>query len=85
MEVASAAQQAIERDHQQLKGRCRPMRRFKMLDRAQTICAGRSFIRNLCEGFYDLGVPWGDPRVPQTPRVLRAWTELTGTLQPEEI
>ncbi len=44
---------------------------------AQTICAGHGFMRNLRTGFYDLGVPGGDAPLPQTPRLVRAWDELT--------
>jgi transposase-like protein len=74
-------QQAIERDHQHLKGRYRPMRGFKRIECAQTICSGHGFIRNLRTGFYRLGVPQGDPRLPQPPRVMGAWSELTHALQ----
>jgi transposase, IS6 family len=76
-----AIQQRIERDHQHLKGRYRPMRGFKRIGSAQTICAGHGFIRNLREGFYTLGTPQGDPRLPQPPRVMCAWNDLTNTLQ----
>jgi transposase-like protein len=74
-------QQAIERDHQHLKGRYRPMRGFKRIECAQTICSGHGFIRNLGTGFYRLGVSQGDPRLPQPPRVMAAWGELTHALQ----
>ncbi len=70
-------QQRIERDHQHLKGRTRSMRGFQTLPCAQTICAGHGFMRNLRSGFYDLGGPGGDPCLPQTPRLVRAWDELT--------
>ena len=79
--AGKAEQQEIERDHQHLKGRYRPMRGFKARESAQTICAGHGFIRNLREGFYDLGVYRGDPRIPQAPRTMRAWQELTAALQ----
>ena len=70
-------QQRIERDHQHLKGRTRPMRGFQTLPCAQVICGGHGFMRNLRNGFYDLGVPGDDPRPQQPPRVVRAWDELT--------
>ncbi|MBV9359055.1 MAG: DDE-type integrase/transposase/recombinase [Chloroflexi bacterium] len=37
----------LERDHQHLKGRTRPMRHFKRLTRANTFCQGCALIRNL--------------------------------------
>jgi len=46
------------------------MRGFKARESAQTICAGHGFIRNLREGFYDLGMHAGDPRVPQAPHTM---------------
>ncbi len=70
-------QQRIERDHQHLKGRTRRMRGFQTLPCAQTVCDGHGFMRNLRDGFYDIGGPVGDPRVPQAPRLVRAWDELT--------
>lgn len=48
-------QQRIERDHQHLKGRTRSMRGFQTLPCAQTVCEGQGFMRNLHDGFYDLG------------------------------
>jgi transposase-like protein len=65
-------QQGIERDHQHLKGRTRPMRGFQTLRCAQVVCSGHGFMRNLRDGFYDLGLPTGDPRRPQAPRLLQA-------------
>jgi len=79
--TGKAAQQAIERDHQHLKGRYRPMRGFKMRHCAQTVCAGHGFVRNLREGFYRLGIVPGDPRVRRAPRLMLAWDELTQQLQ----
>ena len=62
----------MERDHQHLKGRVRPMRHFKQLSRADTFCRGHALIRNLGQGFSDLtaGV---SPRL----RLATAWTVLT--------
>ncbi len=61
----------LERDHQFLKGRVRPMRRFKATDTAGTFCRGHALIRNLGRGFSRLtaGVP---PRL----RLATAWTAL---------
>ena len=70
-------QQRIERDHQHLKGRTRSMRGFQTLPCAQIICAGHGFMRNLRNGFYDLGVGCGDAQLAQAPRLVRAWDELT--------
>ncbi|GAC1535984.1 MAG: hypothetical protein NVS2B7_05340 [Herpetosiphon sp.] len=70
-------QQRIERDHQHLKGRTRCMRGFQTLPCAQVVCQGHGFIRNLRNGCYDLGVPGSDPHLPQAPRLVRAWDELT--------
>jgi len=44
----------LERDHQHLKGRARPMRHFKRLPTAETFCRGHALIRNLGQGFSDL-------------------------------
>jgi transposase-like protein len=65
----------LERDHQHLKGRTRPMRHFKRLARANTFCRGHALIRNLGQGFSDLttGV---SPRL----RLSTAWTVLAATL-----
>ncbi len=79
--TGKSLQQRIERDHQHLKGRLRPMRGFKVLCCAQVLCQGHGFIRNLGQGFYNLGVVLGDPRIPQPPRLVRAWNELTVALQ----
>ncbi len=62
----------LERDHQFLKGRVRPMRRFKETATASTFCRGHALIRNLGRGFSRLttGTP---PRL----RLATAWTALT--------
>ncbi len=70
-------QQRIERDQQHLKGRTRRMRGFQTLPRARTVCDRHGFMRNLRDGFCDIGGPIGDPRVPQAPRLVRAWDDLT--------
>lgn len=73
-------QQRIERDHQHLKGRTRCMRGFQTLPCAQVVCEGHGFMRNLRDGFDDLAVPGGDPRLAQAPRLVRAWDALTAVL-----
>ena len=73
-------QQAIERDHQHFKGRTRSMRGFQQLGCAQVVCDGHGFMRNLRDGFYRLGEPTGDPRLPHAPRLMRAWDDLTQIL-----
>jgi len=78
--MGKAEQQAIERDHQHLKGRTRCMRGFQRLGCAQTVCDGHGFMRNLRDGFYRLGESTGDPRIPQAPRLARAWDDLTQIL-----
>jgi transposase-like protein len=70
-------QQRIERDHHHLKGRTRSMRGFQTLPCAQVVCQGHAFMRNLRNGFYDLGVPVGRMRSPHGSRLVRAWDELT--------
>jgi len=75
--TGKAEQQRIERDHQHLKGRTRCMRGFQTLPCAQVVCEGHGFMRNLRDGFYDIAVPMGDPCIPQAPRLVRAWDELT--------
>ena len=79
--TGKAEQQQIERNHQHLKGRYQSMRGFKTLPCAQTICAGHGFVRNLRDGFYRLGVIMADLRIPQAPRLMLAWDEITEQLQ----
>jgi len=73
-------QHGIERDHQHLKGRMRSMRGFQQLGCAQVVCDGHGFMRNRRDGFYRLGEPTGDPRIPQALRLARAWDDLTQIL-----
>jgi IS6 family transposase len=61
----------LERDHQFLKGRVRPMRRFKATATASTFCRGHALIRNLGRGFSRLA-PGAAPRL----RLATAWTAL---------
>lgn len=49
-------QQRIERDHQPLTGRTRSRRGVQTLPCAQAVCDGHGFMRNLRDGFYDLGL-----------------------------
>ncbi len=79
-ETGKAVQQRIERDHQHLKGRLRPMRGFKTLAGARMLCRGHAFLRNLRGGFYDLGRLVAALPVPPQPPVVQAWAALTGTL-----
>jgi transposase-like protein len=74
-------QQAIERDHQHVKGRYRPLRGFKQAGCAQIVCAGHGLMRNLRDGFYRLGFVWRGPGLPHPPRLLTARDELTKCLQ----
>jgi len=48
--------------------------------RIQVVCDGHGFMRNLRDGFYRLGEPTGDPRIPHAPRLARAWDDLTQIL-----
>ena len=70
-------QQRIERDHQHLKGRTKSMRGFQTLPCAQVICAGHGFMRNLRNGFYDVGSTVDDATLPAAPCLVRAWDDLT--------
>jgi transposase, IS6 family len=62
----------LERDHQHVKGRARPMRRFQRLARANTFCRGHALLRNLRQGFSDLTAAVS-PRL----RLATAWAVLT--------
>ena len=73
-------QQRIERDHEHLKGRYGGMRGFQTVPCAQVGCEGHGFTRNLRDGFYRLGLPTGDPRVRQAPRLVQAWDDVTHIL-----
>ena len=65
----------LERDHHFLKGRVRPMRRFKATAPASSFCHGHALICNLRRGFSRLsaGAP---PRL----RLATAWTALAAML-----
>lgn len=57
------------------------MRGFTTLSDAQTVCAGHGFVRNLREGFYQLGMIMADVRIPQPLRLMLAWDTITTQLQ----
>ncbi len=61
----------LERDHQYLKGRVRPMRRFKTTASASNFCRGHALIRNLARGCSALAVAIA-PRL----RLATAWARL---------
>jgi transposase, IS6 family len=61
----------IERDHQHLKQRLRPMRGFKRLHSAATVTRGHALVQNLRNGFSALTVG-----VPRQLRLATAWPEL---------
>jgi transposase-like protein len=65
----------LERDHQHLKGRTRPMRHFKQLARADTFCRGHALVRNLGRGCSDRTADVC-PRL----RLAAAWTVLAAAL-----
>ena len=65
----------LERDHQHLKGRVRPMRRFKCAGTASTFCRGHALIRNLRQGFSALTATIAPRR-----RLATAWPMLAATL-----
>jgi transposase, IS6 family len=65
----------LERDHQLLKGRVRPMRRFKTTGAASTFCRGHALIRNLGRGFSRLTAG-----APARLRLATAWDALVAAL-----
>lgn len=66
-------QQRLERDHQHLKDRTRPMRGFQSGRSAGIVCRGHGFLRNLCGGYYDLG----ERATTCGERLSVAWAEVT--------
>jgi transposase, IS6 family len=59
--TGKAVQQRIERDHQHLKGRLKVFRGCQTTQGAQRFCQAHGFVRNLRQGFYQLGaVPQDD-------------------------
>jgi IS6 family transposase len=67
----------LERDHQHLKGRVRPMRRFKTASNASSFCRGHAVIRNLARGHSSLTAD-----VTPGLRLATAWSALAATLSP---
>lgn len=65
----------LERDHQHLKGRIRPMRWFKTLGGASNFSRGHALIRNLLRGFSSLAAV-----VPARRRLATAWSVLAASL-----
>lgn len=65
----------LERDHQHLKGRVRPMRRFKRVESGSNFCRGHALIRNLSRGFSALATA-----VAPRQRLTVAWAALAATL-----
>jgi transposase-like protein len=74
--TGTLVQQRIERDHQHLKGRTRPMRGFQTDRGARIVCRGHGCLRNLRAGFYELGGEVADVAHRQAARLTQAWTEL---------
>jgi transposase-like protein len=66
---------SLERDHQHLKGRARPMRHFKTMPSAHTFCQGHALIRNLIRGFSTL-----TRAIPRRLRLVTGWAILASTL-----
>ncbi len=65
----------LERDHQHLKGRVRPMRWFKTVGGASNFCHGHTLIRNLGRGFSSLTAA-----VLPRQRLATAWSILAASL-----
>jgi IS6 family transposase len=79
-ETGKRVQQRIERDHQHLKGRLRPLRGFKTLAGARAFCRAHAFLRNLRGQFCDLGWLADLASASPVPPPVRAWDALTATL-----
>jgi transposase, IS6 family len=75
--TGKAVQQRIERDHQHLKGRLKVFRGCKTTGGAQRFCQAHGFVRNLRQGFYQLGAATQNTNGAILPRLVRAWEELT--------
>jgi hypothetical protein len=56
------------------------MRGFQTASCARLDCEGHGFMRNLRDGFYRLGLPSGDPRVRQAPRLAKREMKSPGIL-----
>jgi hypothetical protein len=75
--TGKAEQQRLERDHQHLKGRLKVFRGCKTRDSAQRFCQAHGFVRNLRQGFYQLGTVPRNIKDAIRPQLVRAWEELT--------
>lgn len=73
-------QPRIERDHQHLKGRLRPMRGLKTPRGARIVCRGHGFLRNLRAGYYELGGTVTGTAHRHAARLTQAWDDLTELL-----
>jgi transposase, IS6 family len=78
--TGKAVQQRIERDHQHLKGRLKVFRGCKTARGAQRFCQAHGFVRNLRQGFYQLGAVPRDANDAIRPQLVRAWEALTAQL-----
>jgi len=52
----------------------------RKIECARVVCDGQGFMRNLRDGFYRMGEPSGDPRLPHVPRLVRVWDDITRLL-----
>lgn len=75
--TGKAEQQRIERDYQHWKGKLKVFRGCKTPGGAQRFCQAHSFLRNLCQGFYQLGTVPRNTKDTIWPQLVRAWEELT--------
>jgi len=78
-ETGKMLQQRIERDHQHRKGRIGGMRGFKSLAGARVLCRAHAFLRNLRNGWYDLGATLAAMPLRGVPSTVAAWDALTAT------
>jgi IS6 family transposase len=79
-EAGKVPQQRLERDHQHLTGRVRGMRGFTTIAGARVLCRAHAFLRNLCQGFYDLGWTLEATPLRVAPAMVSAWDTLTAEL-----
>jgi transposase-like protein len=79
-ETGKRVQQRIERDHQHLKGRLRPMRGFKTLAGARVVCRAHAFLRNLRRQCYEFGGGAATATTSVGASLLQAWDLLTAEL-----
>jgi hypothetical protein len=77
--MGKRVQRRIERDHQHLKGRLRPLRGFKTLAGVWVLCRAHGFLRNPHGGFYALGRPVDMAGISPQPPVVQAWDARNST------